>query len=110
MTLHPWWSGFGQAVTSADDLTSVPARELVAAVAAGTVPAATLTGLRECAKTGYTAVALEIDVERPQDLAHPIRATEPIAVVFDAQGAVCDSTYEIDHFQGYMLRRFGPER
>jgi hypothetical protein len=25
-------------------------------------------------------------------------------------GAVCDSVYEIDHFQGYMLRRFGPER
>jgi hypothetical protein len=25
-------------------------------------------------------------------------------------GAVCDSIYEIDHFQGYMLRRFGPER
>jgi hypothetical protein len=25
-------------------------------------------------------------------------------------GAVCDSIYEIDHFQNYMLRRFGPER
>jgi hypothetical protein len=25
-------------------------------------------------------------------------------------GAVCDSIYEIDHFQDYMLRRFGPER
>jgi hypothetical protein len=25
-------------------------------------------------------------------------------------GAVCDSIYEIDHFQNYMLRRFSPER
>jgi hypothetical protein len=86
MALHPWWSGFGQAVTSADDLTSMPARELVSAVMAGVVPAATMTGLKACAKTGHTAVALEIEVERPQDLAHPIRATEPIAVVFDARG------------------------
>jgi hypothetical protein len=25
-------------------------------------------------------------------------------------GAVCDSIYEIDHFQDYMQRRFGPKR
>ena len=25
-------------------------------------------------------------------------------------GAVCDSIYEIDHFQDYMLRQFGPQR
>jgi hypothetical protein len=87
MGIHPWWSGFGQAVGSADDLTSAQARELASAIAAGAVPAVTLTGLRECAKSGHTAVGLEIEVERPQDLAHPIRATEPVAVVFAAQGA-----------------------
>jgi hypothetical protein len=86
MGVHPWWSGFGQAVTSADDLASVPARDLAAAVAAGAIPGVTLTELRACTQTGRTAVAVEIEVERPQDLAHPIRATERVAVVFEAQG------------------------
>jgi hypothetical protein len=64
----------------------VPSRELAAAVAAGAIPGVTLTELRACAQSGRTAVAVEIEVERPQDLAHPIRAAEPIAVVFPAQG------------------------
>ncbi len=71
MGIHPWWAGFGQAVTSPDDLTSPAARELASAIAAGTVPAVTLTGLKERATTGHSAVALEIEVERPQDLALP---------------------------------------
>ncbi len=86
MGVHPWWSGFGQAVASADDLTSVPGRELAAAVAAGTIPGVTLAELRTCAQTGRTGVAVEIEVERPQDLARLIHATEPVAVVFEAQG------------------------
>lgn len=86
MGIHPWWAGFGQAITSPDDLTSPAARELASAIAAGTVPAVTITGLKECTRTGHTALALEIEVERPQDLAQPIRATEPVAVVFAAQG------------------------
>ena len=85
MGVHRWWSEFGQAIESVDDLTSVAARELALAVAAG-VPGVTLTGFKECTKTGHTAVSLDVEVERPQDLAHPIRATEPIAVVFAAQG------------------------
>jgi len=51
------------------------------------VPGVAVTALRESAETGNTAVALDIEVERPQDLAYPIRATEPVAVVFAAQGA-----------------------
>jgi Prokaryotic E2 family A/ThiF family len=87
MSVHPWWSGFGQAVAPQDDLFSVPARELAAAVATGAIPAITLTGMRACAETGHSAVALEIEVERPQDLvAYPIHATEPVAVLFAAQG------------------------
>ncbi|HLH88365.1 MAG TPA: ThiF family adenylyltransferase [Xanthobacteraceae bacterium] len=86
MGLHPWWSGFGEAVASTDDLTWVPAREMASAVAAGTIPGVTLTEMKACAQSGRVAVALAIEVERPQDLAHPIRATEPVAVVFEAQG------------------------
>jgi hypothetical protein len=85
MGIHPWWSGFGQAVASADDLTSAPAREFASAIAAGTLPGAALTGLMEGAAAGHSGVALEIEVERPQDLAYPIRAIEPIAVVFAAE-------------------------
>lgn len=85
MGVHGWWSEFGQTVELADDLTSVPAREFVVAIAAG-IPAVTVTGFKECTKTGHTAVGLEIEVERPQDLAHPIRAIESVAVVFAAQG------------------------
>lgn len=86
MGVHPWWSGFGPEVASPDDLSSVAARELASAVAAGAISAVTLTGLKECATTGHTAVALEVEVERPQDLAYSIRSTEPVAVVFAAQG------------------------
>ena len=50
------------------------------------LPGVALTGFKECAETGHTAVSLEVDVERPQDLAHEIRATEPIVIVFPAQG------------------------
>jgi hypothetical protein len=85
MGLHGWWSEFGQTVEAADDLVSVPARELAAAIGGG-IPGVTVTGFKECATTGHTAVSIEVEVERPQDLAHPIRATEPVAVVLAAQG------------------------
>ena len=85
MGLHRWWSEFGQSIEAVEDLTSAAARELASAVAAG-VPSVTLTGFKEFTKTGHTAVSLEVEVERPQDLAHSIRATEPIAVIFAAQG------------------------
>ena len=86
MPLHAWWSAFGQAVAPLEQLSSMSARVLASAVAARAVAGVALTELRESASTGQTAVALEIDVERPQDLAHAIRATEPIAIVFEPQG------------------------
>lgn len=85
MGLHSWWSEYGQTVKAADDLVSVPARELAAAIGGG-IPGVTVIGFKECATSGHTAVGLEVEVERPQDLAHPVRATEPVAVVFAAQG------------------------
>jgi hypothetical protein len=84
MGVHPWWSSFGRAVAVADDLICKPARDFASVIAAGAAPPITLTGLRECAETGHAAVSLELEVERPQDLAYPVRATEPIAVVFAA--------------------------
>ena len=42
---------------------------------------ARLLEVKRCPATSIVAVSLEIDVERPQRLAHPIAATECIAVL-----------------------------
>jgi hypothetical protein len=65
MGINPWWSAFGQAVTLGNDLSSVPARELASAIAAGAIPAITFRGLRECGDRTH-AVGLEIEVEPPR--------------------------------------------
>lgn len=52
------------------------------------MPGATLVALRQCDKTGYAAVQFDVDVERPQDLAHPIKATEPVAALFPFDGGM----------------------
>lgn len=108
MGVHGWWSEFGQTIETADDLTSVSARELVSAVAAG-IPGVTVTGFKECTKTGQTAVGLEIEVERPQDLAHPIRATEPVAVVFAAQGGQPHVLAQRDDFPDTPHQNWTPQ-
>ncbi|MFX9818439.1 hypothetical protein ABTQ10_19970, partial [Acinetobacter baumannii] len=71
---------FGQA-TTIDALADGPARAFTEAVTAG-MPAITLIEIKEDQATGYIGVHVEIDVERPQDLAHPIRAREPIGILF----------------------------
>jgi hypothetical protein len=80
MGLHAWWISFGQTVEAADQLTSAQARDFAAAIQGGMIPGVTLVGFRQDGT--HDAVQIEIDVERPQDLAFPIRATEPVAVVF----------------------------
>jgi hypothetical protein len=80
MPIHAWWTAFGQAKTI-DALAEGPARAFTEAVTAG-IPAITLIEIKEDQATGYIGVHVEIDVERPQDLAHPIRAQEPIGILF----------------------------
>lgn len=82
MTLHVWWGQFGQAVTGADELTPGPARDLASLLTRGTTQGATLHGIRQMTETGHVAIAIEIEVQRPQDLAYPIKAVETVAVVF----------------------------
>ena len=76
MGIHRWWSGFGQAVAKIDLLDFGRAREFATTVAAG-IPGVAVIGFRQRADTGHSAVGIEIDVERPQDLAHSIRALSP---------------------------------
>jgi proteasome lid subunit RPN8/RPN11 len=85
MPLHPWWDRFGTTV-GPEDLTLAPARALLTALRAGTLPGVILVELRHSSAEGYEALHLEVDVERPQDLAHPIRATEPIAILVPLGG------------------------
>jgi proteasome lid subunit RPN8/RPN11 len=82
MALHAWWTAFGSEVSDIAALTPVLARELASLAASGTLPGVTLVGLRQSPKTGYAGVYLEMDVERPQDLVHLIKAVEPVAVLF----------------------------
>jgi hypothetical protein len=82
MAIHPWWADFGQPIQTADQLTPAPARELASALAESRLPGATLVALKQSDETGYAAVQFEVDVERPQDLAYPIKATEPVAALF----------------------------
>lgn len=85
MTIHAWWATFGEA-TTVDDVASGPARSFAEAVLAG-VQATTFVEIKEDKSTGYVGVLVEIEVERPQDLAHPIGAREPIGILFPSPRA-----------------------
>ena len=85
MTHHSWWIAFGQEV-AADDLVSVLARDLASRGLEGRLPGVTITGLRESSGDAYTGVAMDVEVERPQELAYSIKAVEPIAVLFPFDG------------------------
>ena len=87
MTLHSWWTEFGVEIRSPEELTPEPARALASFLQRGSGAGARLISLRQFADLEYAAVHFEVDVERPQDLAHPIRATEPIAILFPFQDA-----------------------
>jgi len=86
MPLHPWWDRFGT-TAAPDEFSLAPAQTLLAALRAGTLPGVTLVELKRSPDEGYEALHVEMDVERPQDLAHPVRATEPIAILFPLDGA-----------------------
>jgi hypothetical protein len=78
--LHPWWASFGQTAAAPNGLTSAQACAFTEAIGRGTIPGVRLIEFRR--DDSHEAVHIEIDVERPQDLAYPIRATEPLAIVF----------------------------
>lgn len=82
MAIHPWWEAFGHDIDAAEQLTPAGAKDFASVLAKGLIPGATFIGLKQSPNMNHAAVHIEVDVERPQDLAHPIRATEPIAVLF----------------------------
>lgn len=83
--LHPWWSGFGQPVAP-DAVTPDAAQAVVAYVLSGNAQGVTLVGTRQTDDGAVVALHLEIEVERPQDLAVPVRSVEPLALICGAKG------------------------
>ena len=86
MMLHVWWDSFGEEVNDPDGLKPVLARELASLAAGGAIAGITVTGLRQSTQEGYAGVRIDVEVERPQDLAYPIMAVEPIAALFPFDG------------------------
>lgn len=84
--LHDWWTGFGGALPDAAAAEIGRARDAAAFVASGAIPGVALMEARQTAGGSHVALHLDIEVERPQDLACDIRGTEPVAVVFSAAG------------------------
>lgn len=79
---HDWWTAFGSEVANGVELMPDLAKELASLAVAGALPGISIAGLRQSTDMEYAGVWLVVEVERPQDLADPIRAVEPIAVLF----------------------------
>jgi hypothetical protein len=84
MGLHPWLATVGEAIAAENSIELPAAREFVDLLAGGRVTGAVLVAVRQNAS--QTTVHVDIEVERPQVLAHDIKATEPIGVVFPTSG------------------------
>lgn len=83
--LHTWWSEFGAPVdVHACAIDGV--RRLVACVDSGAAPSIAILEARQTDDGRLAGLLLEVEVERPQDLAEPIRGVEPVAVVFNVSG------------------------
>jgi hypothetical protein len=108
MGLHPWWFSLGHEV-EIDDLASPPAEALAAALKEALIPGATLIAIGQTADRSIAAVRMEIDVERPQDLAYPIMAVEPIVAAFSVPHG-CPSALAIrDDFPDTPHQNWVPE-
>jgi hypothetical protein len=86
MKIHSWWTNFGTEVTNPQNLTPLLAKEMVSVAGSGVLPGVSLIEIRVSERLGCVGVCLNVDVERPQDLAYPIQATEPVAVLFTSDG------------------------
>lgn len=82
MAIHPWLERTGLKIDDAAGKDIPAAATFADAVARGLVPGASLVAVYLNDARTHAIIHLEIEVERPQDLAHPIQGIEPVAVVF----------------------------
>lgn len=78
--LHGWWVEFGDPINVADSAIGA-VRILAGHITDGGAVGVTLVGARQAPDGHRAALLLQIEVERPQELAAPIRSIEPVAVV-----------------------------
>lgn len=86
MALHHWWDRWGRPIASDKVGGDTAAAGLVSAAEAGRFPGVEFVECREGHDPAGIAVHLTLEVERPQDLAYPIRGVEPVAILFPANG------------------------
>lgn len=82
--LHQWWGSFGNSVPMTAAIDFPLARDMAELVSTGAIAGVTFAEARRAHDGKHIALHLDVAVERPQDLAHPVRALEPVAVVFGA--------------------------
>ena len=82
MPVKDWWEQIGEVIDNPNNLVPALAKELVKVVASGAINGVSIKELRQSESTKHAGVYLDVEPERPQELAHPIMAVEPIAVIF----------------------------
>lgn len=86
MEVHPWLAAFGKELEPGSAPAVPAAKAFADFVSADAVPGVSFLASRQTDNKEYAAVHLLVEVERPQDLRNPIRAMEPVAVIFPAAG------------------------
>ncbi len=86
MILHEWWDSFGIDGNDLDDNIPDLARELISLLDSDEFGGINVTGIRRSDIDNCLGVSIEVEVERPQDLVYPVKAIEPIAVIFPFDG------------------------
>lgn len=79
MKLHPWWEAAAKPV--ADPASLSAATTAFKDVLDRGIAGARLVEVRAIPSLGVEALHVDVDVERPQDLAFPLRAIEPLAIL-----------------------------
>jgi integrative and conjugative element protein (TIGR02256 family) len=84
--LHPWWDSFGEAIpASTVAVGSIPS-QMIALISSGGAVGVTFVECRSDAVSGKMAIRIDVETERPQDLANDVRGVEPIAMLFGEPG------------------------
>jgi len=82
MALHPWWQAAGEPVAD-PTLLSPETTTFVESLGRG-IDGARMVEARAVPSLRVEAILVEVDVERPQELAFPIHAVEPLAILVSA--------------------------
>lgn len=86
MADHPLWNDFGKPVEE-NDMPPSAARDLAQFIRTRNDTTVELTAIKYDEMSSRMLLLVRMDVQRPQKLAHPIRQTEAIAILFSGEDA-----------------------